>query len=57
MQVVGQLLPTTHMVAIMGGIVLRDAGAFELLPHLLALIAFAVLMIWLSIRKVSKVSV
>jgi drug efflux transport system permease protein len=57
LQVIGQLLPTTHMVAIMRGIVLRDAGAFELLPHLLALLAFAVLMIWLSIRKVSKVSI
>lgn len=56
LQVIGQLLPTTHMVAIMRGIVLRDAGAVELLPHLLALLAFAVLMIWLSIRKVSKVS-
>ncbi|HYQ04169.1 MAG TPA: ABC transporter permease [Polyangiaceae bacterium] len=57
LQIIGQLLPTTHMVAIMRGIVLRDAGAVELLPHLLALVAFAVLMIWLSIRKVSKVSV
>src|SRR4051812_19591004 len=57
LQVIGQLLPTTHMVAIMRGIVLRDAGAVELLPHLLALVAFAVLMIWLSIRKVSKVSI
>ncbi|HYQ46666.1 MAG TPA: ABC transporter permease [Polyangiaceae bacterium] len=56
LQVIGQMLPTTHMVAIMRGIVLRDAGAVELLPHLLALVAFAVLMIWLSIRKVSKVS-
>lgn len=56
LQIIGQLLPTTHMVAIMRGIVLRDAGAIELLPHLLALVAFAVLMIWLSIRKVSKVS-
>jgi drug efflux transport system permease protein len=57
LQAIGQLLPTTHMVAIMRGIVLRDAGPIELLPHLLALLAFAVLMIWLSIRKVSKVSV
>jgi len=57
LRVIGELLPTTHMVAIMRGIVLRDAGAPELLPHLLALVAFAVLMIWLSIRKVSKVSV
>jgi len=41
----------------MRGIVLRDAGSAELLPHLLALVAFAVSMIWLSIRKVGKVSV
>ena len=56
LQFIGQLLPTTHMVAIMRGIVLRDAGPLELLPHLLALVAFAVIMIWLSVRRVSKVS-
>jgi ABC-2 type transport system permease protein len=56
LQVIGQILPTTHMVAIMRGIVLRDAGPLELLPHLLALVAFAVIMIWLSVRRVSKVS-
>ena len=57
LQVIGQLLPTTHMVAIMRGIVLRNAGPLDLVPHLLALVAFAVLMIWLSVRRVSKVSV
>jgi len=56
LQVIGQLLPTTHMVAIMRGIVLRDAGPLELAPHLLSLVAFAVLMIWLSVRRVSKIS-
>ncbi|MEP7053469.1 MAG: ABC transporter permease [Pseudomonadota bacterium] len=56
LQVVGQLLPTTHMVAIMRGIVLRNAGPLEMLPHLLCLVAFAVIMIWLSVRKVSKIS-
>ena len=56
LQVIGQLLPTTHMVAVMRGIVLRDAGPIELAPHLLALVAFAVLMIWLSVRKVTKVA-
>jgi hypothetical protein len=45
------------MVSIMRGIVLRDAGPIELLPHLLALVVFAVLMIWLSVRRVSKISV
>jgi ABC-2 type transport system permease protein len=56
LQIIGQLLPTTHMVAIMRGIVLRNAGPLELIPHVLALIAFAVLMIWLSVRKVTKIS-
>jgi ABC-2 type transport system permease protein len=56
MQVIGQILPTTHMVAIMRGIVLRDAGPLELLPHLLALAAFAALMIWLSVRRITKVA-
>ncbi len=56
LQVIGQVLPTTHMVAIMRGIVLRNAGPLELVPHVLSLVAFAVIMIWLSVRKVSKVS-
>jgi ABC-2 type transport system permease protein len=56
LQVIGQLLPTTHMVAIMRGIVLRNAGPIELIPHVLSLVAFAVIMIWLSVRRVSKIS-
>jgi ABC-2 type transport system permease protein len=56
LQAVGQVLPTTHMVAIMRGIVLRDAGFFELLPHIGALAAFAGLLIWLSVRRVSKIA-
>jgi ABC-2 type transport system permease protein len=57
LQGIGQMLPTTHMVAIMRGIVLRDAGVIEMLPHVGALVSFAVLMVWMSVRKVSKISV
>jgi drug efflux transport system permease protein len=57
LQAVGQVLPTTHMVAIMRGIVLRDAGPVELVPHVLALAVFAVVMVWLSVRRVSKITV
>jgi ABC-2 type transport system permease protein len=57
LQIVGQILPTTHMVAIMRGIVLRDAGFFELVPHVLALVVFAVVMIFFSVRRVSKITV
>jgi ABC-2 type transport system permease protein len=56
LQVIGQLLPTTHMVAIMRGIVLRDAGPLDMLPHIMALAVFAVVMVWLSVRSVSKIS-
>jgi ABC-2 type transport system permease protein len=57
LQIIGQILPTTHMVAIMRGIVLRDAGLGELVPHVLALVVFAVLMIFFSVRRVSKITV
>jgi len=57
LQIIGQILPTTHMVAVMRGIVLRDAGLVELLPHVGALAAFAVLMIFFSVRRVSKITV
>jgi hypothetical protein len=45
------------MVAVMRGIVLRDAGVNELLPHVLALALFAVVMIFFSVRRVSKITV
>ena len=57
LQVIGQILPTTHMVSVMRGIVLRDAGLVELAPHVLALVVFAVAMIFFSVRRVSKITV
>lgn len=57
LQIIGQILPTTHMVAVMRGIVLRDAGLQELMPHVGALVLFAVLMIFFSVRRVSKITV
>jgi ABC-2 type transport system permease protein len=57
LQIIGQILPTTHMVAVMRGIVLRDAGLFELVPHIAALALFAVVMIFFSVRRVSKITV
>jgi ABC-2 type transport system permease protein len=57
LQIIGQILPTTHMVAIMRGVVLRDAGLGELIPHVMALVVFAVLMIFFSVRRVSKITV
>jgi ABC-2 type transport system permease protein len=56
LQVISQVLPATHMVAVMRGIVLRDAGPGELAAHVGALVAFAVVLVWASVRRVSKIS-
>ena len=56
LQVIGQVLPATHMVAVMRGIVLRDAGPGEMLGHVGALVAFAVILVWASVRRVRKMT-
>jgi ABC-2 type transport system permease protein len=56
LQAISQVLPATHMVAVMRGIVLRDAGPGEMLGHVAALVAFAVVLVWASVRRVSKMT-
>jgi ABC-2 type transport system permease protein len=53
---IGRIMPATHMVAIMRGVVLRNAGPVELLPNVLALIAISVVCVGLSARRFKKVS-
>jgi ABC-2 type transport system permease protein len=53
---IGRVLPATHMVEIMRGIVLRDAGPRELLPNVLALVTISVLLVWASVRRFRKVA-
>src|SRR5678815_132537 len=57
LQAVSHVLPATHMVAVMRGIVLRDAGPGEMLGHVLALVVFAVVLVWASVRRISKITV
>jgi ABC-2 type transport system permease protein len=57
LQAVSQILPATHMVAVMRGIVLRNAGPSEMALHVIALVLFSVLLVWASIRRVSKMTV
>jgi drug efflux transport system permease protein len=52
----GRMLPATHMVEIMRGVVLRDAGPLELLPNVLALLAISAVMVTLSVRSFRKVA-
>ncbi len=54
--VIGRLLPATHMIEIMRGIVLRDAGPRELLPNVMALVVISILLVWASVRSFRKVA-
>lgn len=54
---IGRVLPATHMIEIMRGVVLRDAGPMELLPNVLALVAISVVMVALSVRRFQKVAI
>jgi ABC-2 type transport system permease protein len=53
---IGMVLPATHMIAIMRGVVLRNAGPIDLVPNVLALLALSVLLVWGSVRRFKKVS-
>jgi ABC-2 type transport system permease protein len=56
LQLIGRCLPATHMVAIMRGVVLRDAGPLELLPNVLALLVISAVLVTLSARRFKKVA-
>lgn len=51
---IGRVLPATHMIAIMRGVVLRDAGMVELLPNVLALVAISALLVGISAARFHK---
>lgn len=53
---IGRVLPATHMVEIMRGVVLRNAGPLELLPNVLALAAISAVMVALSVRRFRQFS-
>ena len=53
---IGRLLPATHMIEIMRGIVLREAGPQALLPNVGALVAISAVLIGVSARRFRKVS-
>jgi len=47
----GYLIPLTHFLQIQRGIILRGAGLEDLWPWILSLIAFAVVLIYFSVRR------
>ncbi len=54
---IGMFLPATHMIAIMRGVVLRNAGPLDLAPNVLALAALSIVLVWASIKRVRKMTV
>jgi len=51
---IGRILPATHMIEIMRGVVLRGAGPKQLWLNVLALVAISVAMVTLSVRNFKK---
>jgi ABC-2 type transport system permease protein len=53
----GRLLPATHTVEIMRGVVLRGAGPMELMENVLALGAISVVLVVLNVRRFKRVAI
>ncbi|MGE0551390.1 MAG: ABC transporter permease [Kofleriaceae bacterium] len=53
---IGRALPATHMIDVMRGAVLRSAGPFDMVPSLLALTAISIVLVWISVRRVRKLT-
>jgi ABC-2 type transport system permease protein len=51
---IGRFMPATHMIEIMRGVVLREAGPRELWPNVAALVAISVAMVAMSVRNFKK---
>jgi ABC-2 type transport system permease protein len=51
LQVIAQIMPATHFIASLRGILLRGNGFAEQWPHMLALLAFAFVMVLISSAK------
>src|SRR5580700_3542825 len=48
---IGRFMPATHMIEILRGVVLREAGPAELWPNVAALVAISVALVALSVRN------
>jgi ABC-2 type transport system permease protein len=48
---IGEIMPATHMIAIMRGVVLREAGPRDLVPNIAALVVISVVLVTLSVRR------
>jgi ABC-2 type transport system permease protein len=56
LKVIGSLFPTTYMIRIMRGVILRGAGPADLWPNIAVLLGMGVLLVFLAARNVRKVT-
>jgi ABC-2 type transport system permease protein len=56
LKIVGSLFPTTYMIRIMRGVILRGAGPADLWPNVAVLLGMGVLLVFLAARNVRKVT-
>jgi ABC-2 type transport system permease protein len=56
LKVVGSLFPTTYMIRIMRGIILRGASPMDLWPNVAVLLGMGVVLVFLAARNVRKVA-
>jgi ABC-2 type transport system permease protein len=56
LRAIGQVFPTTHMIRIMRGIILRDANPLDLWPSVAALVLTSIVMVFFAARSVHKVA-
>ena len=53
---IGKLFPVTHMIAIMRGVVLRDAGIGDLWQPIAVLLLMSAVLVWLGSKSIKKVT-
>ncbi len=53
---IGRLFPATHMIAILRGVVLRDAGPSQLVGHVAALAAMSIVLVLVSARRIRQMT-
>ncbi|MEZ5978484.1 MAG: ABC transporter permease [Planctomycetota bacterium] len=56
LQWIGQILPATHFIAAIRGIVIRDAGLHDLWQHALALVVITVALLFAGVRAFKRVT-
>ena len=56
LQAIGHIFPVTYMIAIMRGVILRDANVVDMWPNLAVLAAMSVLLVLLASRSIHKVA-